>query len=167
MSEVDELIAHWGKDAEILIEILHEIQARHNYLPPELLEELAPKLDVPKSVVYSVATFYNAFSVEPRGRHCIGVCTGTPCHVKGAPSIVRAIARHLGCKVGETDKTGTFTLLTTGCVGTCGLAPVVVIDDEMYGNVTQTSIQRLLKKYPAGEAPEPAVAAKAAAEDTE
>jgi len=151
MSEVDELIAKWGKDKELLIEILHEIQTKHNYLPPELLKEVAEKLEVPEAVVYNVATFYNAFSIEPRGKYCIGVCTGTPCHVKGAPEIVRAIERYLGCKVGKTDKTGTFTLLTTGCVGTCGLAPVVVIDKEMYGNVTQAGILKILKMYQEGK----------------
>jgi NADH:ubiquinone oxidoreductase subunit E len=109
--------------------------------------EISRRTGVPASKIFSVATFYNAFSLRPRGRHCVGVCMGTPCHVKGAPAILGALERALGIKNGQTDENLNFTLTTTGCVGTCGIAPVVVIDDEMYGNVKQAQIPRILKRY--------------------
>jgi NADH:ubiquinone oxidoreductase subunit E len=147
MTEVGELIAKWGTDKEVLIEILHDIQARHDYLPAQMLEELASRLEIPKSIVYSVATYYNAFAIEPRGKHVVEVCTGTTCHVKGAPGILGAVERHTCCRADQTDKTGTWTVTTTRCVGACALAPVVVIDGETHGNVTQTSIRRILGRY--------------------
>ncbi len=145
---VMEAIEKCGKKQEMVIEILHELQSKFNYLPQEALQRVSEILDMPLSQVYSIATFYNAFSLQPRGRHKIGVCMGTPCHVKGAQRIVEAIERAYNMKAGGTDPKGDFTLETSGCVGTCGLAPVVVIDEEeMYGKVTQTSVLKILERY--------------------
>jgi NADH:ubiquinone oxidoreductase subunit E len=145
--EVEKIVDQWGRKGDLLVEILHDVQAKFNYLPQEALEKVSELLEVPAPQVYYAATFYNAFSVKPRGKHCIGVCMGTPCHVRGAPLVLQALERHLGIKEGETDEEGRFTLLTTGCVGTCGIAPVVCVDDEMYGNVTQANVPKMLKPY--------------------
>ena len=109
--------------------------------------EVSQKLEIPLARIFGIATFYKGFSLTPRGEHCIGVCMGTPCHAKGAPLLVEAIERRLGIKEGETTKDLKFTLETTGCVGTCGIAPVIVIDGEMYGNVTAAQILKILKRY--------------------
>jgi NADH:ubiquinone oxidoreductase subunit E len=145
---VEETVERVGKRSDMVIEILHELQTQFHYLPEAALRKVSEMLEMPLSQVYSIATFYNAFSLRPRGRHKVGVCMGTPCHVKGAPRIIEAIERAYNVKVGGTDPKGDFTLETTGCVGTCGLAPVVMIDDEeMFGKVTQSSIVKILEQY--------------------
>ncbi len=141
------IIERWGARQDCVIEMLHDIQEEFNYLPKDVLIEVAKKTEVPLAKIFGIATFYRGFSLMPRGKHRIGVCMGTPCHAKGAPLIVEAIERYLGIKDGETTKDLKFSLHTTGCVGTCGLAPVVVIDEEMYGKVTPTKILEILKKY--------------------
>jgi len=145
--KVLEIIERWEVRKDCLIEMLHDIQEEYNYLPKDILIEVSQKLEVPLAKIFGIATFYKRFSLTPRGKHCIGVCIGTPCHAKGAPLLVEAIERHLRIKEGETTKDLKFTLEITGCVGTCGLAPVVVIDEEMYGNVTASRIKKILKKY--------------------
>lgn len=146
-SKVQKIIERWDMREDCLIEMLHDIQEEYNHLPKEVLIELSKNLGVPLARVFGIATFYKGFSLTPRGEHRIGVCMGTPCHAKGAPLLVEAIERHLGIKDGETTKDLKFSLETTGCVGTCGLAPVIVIDGEMYGNVTAAKIPKILKKY--------------------
>jgi len=143
----DKFIQRWAGKKDCLIEMMHDIQNEYNYLPEDILAEISERLKVPLTQIYGIATFYKAFSLTPRGKYQIGVCMGTPCHVKGAPALVEAIGRHLGIKEGETTKDLKFSLCPTGCVGTCGLAPVIVIDEEMYGNVTITQIPKILKKY--------------------
>lgn len=144
---VGEIIDRWDARPDCLIEMLHDVQSTESYLPKWALVEIGRRTGVPASQIYSVATFYNAFSLRPRGRHCVGVCIGTPCHVQGAPHVLGALERELGIKSGQTDEGLNFTLMTSGCVGTCGLAPVVIIDDEMYGKVTQAQVRRILKRY--------------------
>ncbi len=144
---VDEIIDKWEARPDCLIEMLHDIQSAANHLPQDAMMEVSRRTGIPAAKIYATATFYNAFSLTPRGRHCIGVCMGTPCHVKGAPNLLRALERHLGIKSGQTDEDLKFTLTTSGCVGTCGIAPVVMIDDEMYGDVTQAQVPRILKRY--------------------
>jgi NADH:ubiquinone oxidoreductase subunit E len=145
--EVLKIIESWNMRKDCLIEILHDIQGAFNYLPKDILIEVSQKLEVPLAKIVGIATFYKRFSLVPRGKHCIGVCMGTPCHAKGAPLLVEALERHLGIKEGASTKDLRFYLEITGCVGTCGLAPVVVIDEEMYGNVRSSGIKKLLKKY--------------------
>lgn len=156
MSEEDKLkalkiIERWGAREDCVIEMLHDIQEEFNYLPKDILIEVSKKTEVPLAKIFGIATFYKGFNLTPQGKHRIGVCMGTPCHAKGAPLIVEAIERYLGIKDGETTKDLKFSLHTTGCVGTCGLAPVVVIDEEMYGKMTPTKILKILKKYEKGE----------------
>ena len=146
-SKVTEIIERWSAREDCLIEMLHDIQEEYNYLPKDILIKISQRVEVPLAKIVGIATFYKRFSLTPRGKHCIGVCMGTPCHAKGAPLIVEALERHLGIKEGESTKDLKYYLEITGCVGTCGLAPVVVIDEEMYGNVPASGIKKLLKKY--------------------
>ena len=143
----EEVINKWGPHQDLIIEMFHDLQERFNYLPRPALEHISQELKVPLSQLYRIATFYRAFSLTPRGRHKISVCMGTPCHVKGAPKLISAIERELNIKVGGTDKDLNFTLEVCGCVGTCGLAPVVIVDDELYGDMSPDRIPKLLKEY--------------------
>jgi NADH:ubiquinone oxidoreductase subunit E len=144
---VQEIIDRWGRREDCLIEMLHDIQEEFNYLPRDILTEVSRSLEVPLAKIVGIATFYMGFSLTPRGKHRIGVCMGTPCHAKGAPLLVEALERHLGIEEGGTTEDLQFSMETTGCVGTCGLAPVVVVDEDMYGNVTPSQIPRILERY--------------------
>jgi NADH-quinone oxidoreductase subunit E len=129
-----------------IIAILQDVQEEVNYLPEGVLRYVAEQLDVPASKVFSLATFYRAFSLEPRGRHLIHVCTGTACHVRGAVKILDALEREIGIHAGETDEQGLFTLETVNCLGACALGPVVVVAGEYQGQMTGAKAVRLVKK---------------------
>jgi NADH-quinone oxidoreductase subunit E len=146
-AQVHEIVERWRGRPDCLIEMLHDLQAIANYLPEWALFQISEETGASKAQIYAVSTFYNAFSLTPRGRHCAAVCMGTPCHVKGAPALLGALERRLGIKNGETDKDLNFSLKTIGCVGTCGLAPVVIVDEDIYGNVKQAHIPRILRRY--------------------
>ncbi len=133
----------WAPSA--IIAILQDVQDEVNYLPEGALCYVAEQLDVPVSKVHSLATFYRAFSLEPRGRHVINVCTGTACHVRGAVKILDALEREIGIGAGETDEQLLFTLETVNCLGACALGPVVVIDGEYHGKMTGAKTVRLVK----------------------
>lgn len=147
ISKTNEIIDHWRSDGANLIEMLHDLQNEFNYLPRDSINMLSDRTGVPLNQIYHVATFYKRFSLRPRGKHHIEVCTGTPCYIKGAPDVIKLLERELDVKVGGTDKDLNFTLSTSGCVGTCGLAPIVVVDGELYGNINQIKVPRLLKQY--------------------
>jgi NADH:ubiquinone oxidoreductase subunit E len=142
-----EILDRWGRKPENIIEMMHDIQNEFNYLPKDLLFEISMKANVPLSKIYSIATFYNAFSLKPKGRHRICVCLGTPCHALGAPRVVDAFKRELGIECGDTTPDMKFSLEITGCVGTCGLAPVVIIGEDLFGPIRIDGVPRLLKKY--------------------
>jgi NADH-quinone oxidoreductase subunit E len=144
-----EILDRWGSKPENIIEMMHDIQNKVNYLPRDILFEISNKANIPLSRIYNVATFYNAFSLKPKGKHRICVCMGTPCHALGAPRLVSALERELGIKCGDVTPDMTFSIETTGCVGTCGLAPVVVIGDDLFGPLKVDGVSRLLKKYDA------------------
>jgi len=129
-----------------LVPALLEIQAKHNYLPENELRETAQRLEVPLAQVYSVATFYKAFSLEPRGKHIVSVCLGTACHVRGAPAVLDEAERQLGIKQGETTDDLAFSLERVNCVGACALAPVVVIDGKYYEHMTPRKMRTVLKR---------------------
>ena len=129
--ELDRVIEEeFHSEKENLIMILQAIQERYNFLPEEALRYLTSKLDMPLSRIYSVATFYATFSLEPKGRHIISVCTGTACHLKGGGRIAEEMSRQLGIQPGETTEDYGFTLETVNCLGACALAPVAVIDKK-------------------------------------
>lgn len=134
-----------GADAP-LISILEKIQAKYRYLPREAMILVSEMLGVPLSQVYSVATFYHAFSLEPRGKHTISVCTGTACHVRGAVQVLDHLKSRLNIAPGQTSRDREFTLETVNCLGCCALGPVVVLDGEYEGQMTTRKADRLIKR---------------------
>jgi len=143
----DEIMAHYNYRDSALIAILQDIQKRFNYLPQGLLRYIALRMEVPLTRVYGISTFYKAFSLKPRGKHLIDVCLGTACHVRGGMNILERLERELGIKNGETTYDEKFSLKSVRCVGCCGLAPVVVIDDEFHGKLNQEMIPKILGNY--------------------
>jgi len=144
---VKNLIGTYGKSPTALMRILQEVNAELRYLPENIIHYLAVEFSVPVSVLYRIATFYTAFSLTPRGRHTVSVCTGTACHIKGAPLLVDELKRELGIDVGETTEDLNFSLETVRCLGCCGLAPVVKIEERIYGGVKPGEIPKILKDY--------------------
>ncbi len=131
-----------------LIEILRTAQEIFGYLPVEVQEFVAQEMGIPASSVYGVVTFYNFFSMKPRGKYTLNVCLGTACYVKGAPRLVQMITDELGTQMGETTADGRFTLSAVRCVGACSLAPVFVIGEDTYGRIeSKDKIVEILKKY--------------------
>ncbi len=128
-----------------LISILQDIQLEYNYLPPEALKQTAETLAVPLSKVYSVATFYSSFSLEPKGKNVIRVCMGTACHVRGAGLLLDELVRRLEIKPGQTTECGEYTLESVNCVGTCAMAPVVMVNEKYYGKMRISKIKRIVK----------------------
>lgn len=135
-----------GEDGAV-ISILQDIQAEYNYLPQDALREVSERLDLPLIDIYSVATFYKSFSLTPRGKHLITVCLGTACHVRGGPRILEEVERRLDIKAGETTEDKLFTLETVNCLGCCAIGPIVVVDDEYYGEMTIRKVDPILKRY--------------------
>ena len=131
----------------MLIATLHMVQGHYGHLGPGHLEAVAQLMQVPLAKVTGVATFYHYFRLQPRGKYLINVCLGTACYVKGAEKIARKLTDELGIRFGETSKDGIFSLESTRCVGTCGLAPVVMIGDEVHGPLTPSQIPNLLESY--------------------
>ena len=144
---MESILDNYQRDKGMLVSILQDIQAEYNYLPKEALIELSQTLGAPLSQVYSVATFFKAFSLEPRGRHLINVCLGTACHVRRAVRVLEAIERELDIKASKTTKDLKFTLETVNCVGCCALGPVVIIDGEYYGQMKTDKVRALLENY--------------------
>jgi NADH:ubiquinone oxidoreductase subunit E len=130
-----------------LIAVLHKVQSQYGYLGDAHLDAVAQLMQVPAAKVAGVASFYHFFRLKPRGRFMINVCLGTACYVKGADRVAQKIIEELGITWGETSKDGIFTLEAARCLGTCGLAPVVMIDDEIHGDVTPDQVPALLEKY--------------------
>lgn len=131
----------------LLIPMLQLVQERHGYLPREDLMAIAALLEVPVAKVYGVATFYNQFRLVPVGRHLIKVCCGTACHVKGSALLLDALQAELGIKAGETTRDGQFSLEKVNCLGACGIAPVIAVDEEFHGRMSPRQIPRMLRLY--------------------
>jgi len=142
---------HPGLKRNNLIMILQKVQELYGYLPEEVIDFISEEIKVPKAKIYGVATFYSQFRLEPQGKYVINICNGTACHVKGAPSLVDEVEGILGIKSGQTTPDGLFTLETVNCIGACGLAPAVVINDKIYGKVTPEKIAELVNQLKAGE----------------
>jgi NADH-quinone oxidoreductase subunit E len=144
--EVQGILAEQRNGQSSLLAVLEEVQGRYHYLPRDVLILVSERLDIPLSQVYSVATFYNAFSLKPQGRHRFQVCTGTACHVRGAMQVLDRLETQLGIRAGETSPDLEHTLETVNCLGACALGPVVVADGEYERQVTASKVDRLLKK---------------------
>ena len=142
------IVEQYGCKTENLIAILQDIQAAYNYLSEANLTLVAQRLGISVSKVYSVATFYENFSLEAKGKHIIKVCAGTACHVRKSGPIYDAVYEYLGLSgKKKTSDDGLFTLETVACLGACGLAPVMMIDDDVYGRLTPADIPGILAKY--------------------
>ena len=130
-----------------LIPIMQKAQELFGYLSFETMELISERLDVPVSEIYGVATFYALFSLTPKGEHVISVCMGTACYVKGAAAVLEEVKSQLGINSGETTPDGKFSIQDTRCLGCCGLAPVMLIDNDVYGRLDPADIKDILAKY--------------------
>jgi NADH-quinone oxidoreductase subunit E len=144
--KLNTIIDKYRGNKTALISLLQDLTREMGYLSEELLQQVSREMDVPLSKLYSLATFYNSFRLEPLGRHHICVCVGTACHVKGATQIVETLERELKIKAGERTPDDEFSIETVACLGTCALGPLVVVDDEYHGNMDQNKVKKLLKK---------------------
>ena len=145
--KIDQIINKYPVDASSLVQVLLEIQREYHWLPKEALLEISQRLRVPFSRIQQIVTFYKAFSLVPKGRHEINICTGTACHVRGAPRLLDSIQDLTGIGPGETDVNLKFTLETVNCVGCCALGPVMVIDGEYHGKMAPAKSEDVLKSY--------------------
>lgn len=140
-------VAHHGALKEELIPILSEINRKVGYLPSEALEEVSRLTHVPTSQIFSVATFYHMLSTEKLGRHVIQFCESAPCHVVGGRQVWQMLQDTLHLEPGQTSEDGKWSLVTVSCLGVCGIGPVVVVDEDMYGNVTPAQVPDILAHY--------------------
>ena len=140
-----EITERHDREPGALVQVLQDVNDAFNYLPEEAMKLVAQGLDVPLSKVYSVATFYKAFSLEPRGRNVIKVCLGTACHIRGGTIITEEFERALGIREGQTTEDREYTLETVRCLGACAMAPLVVVNDKYHGNVSPDGVKKLVK----------------------
>jgi NADH-quinone oxidoreductase subunit E len=147
MEAVNTAVDHYGARREELIPILNEVNRRLGYLSSSAISEVGRRLKTPTSQVFSVASFYQMLSTKPRGRHVIQFCENAPCHVVGGREVFRALQDQLNLKPGETSKDGKWSLITTSCLGLCGVGPVITIDEDVIGNVKPDQISDILARY--------------------
>jgi NADH:ubiquinone oxidoreductase subunit E len=147
---LQQILAKHEAERAAVISVLQDINAHYRYLPENVLRHTARALDIPLSRVYSIATFYNSFSLSPRGKYVVRVCMGTACHVKGAHGILQGLERMLDVERGGTTEDKIFTLEEVRCLGCCGLAPVITINEDLYGSVTQSKLPKVIERYREG-----------------
>jgi NADH-quinone oxidoreductase E subunit len=145
--QLDEFIARQESGRNALIPVLHKAQEIFGFLPPDVQQHVADALGIPASEVLGVVTFYHYFTMQPRGRHTVNVCLGTACYVRGAKKVMEALCHELGVKMGETTPDRRFSLTAQRCFGACGLAPVVMVNEDVHGRVTPKKIASILAKY--------------------
>ena len=146
-SQLDAVIGEYRGVSSALVQVLKKAQEIYGYLPLEVQTAIADGLNVPLEDVYGVVTFYSFFSIRPKGEHKISVCLGTACYVKGAGDILQKISDKLGIKHGGCTKDGRFSLEACRCVGACGLAPIITVDEDVYGRVVPEDVEKILAKY--------------------
>lgn len=147
IKKINEAIIRHKDTKGALIPILHEAQGIYGYLPLKVQKLVAESLNIPLAEVYGVVTFYSQFLTSPKGKYKIQVCLGTACYVKGSGKVLEKLSQTLGLEVGKSTNDGKFSLDAVRCIGACGLAPVMMINDEVYGEVTPEQIEGILKKY--------------------
>ena len=160
---VTNVLTHHDGARGALIAVLDAIQTEYGYLPEVALRAVAGATGRPLVDLYAVATFYRSFSLRPRGRHCIHVCLGTACHVRGAPAVLEELERRLGIRAGETTPDGEFTLETVNCLGACALGPIVAAGGRYFSQVTVAKVKAVLREIRSGrsEVDQPAAATPA------
>jgi len=146
-SYTKQILSNYPREKRFALAILQDIQKHYNYIPKESLEMVQAYLDIPLSKLYGIATFYKALSLKPKGRHIIKVCDGTACHIKASQTLLEEIKEQLNILPGETTDDGMFSLETVNCLGSCAVSPVMVIDDNFYGNLTRQRVALILKEY--------------------
>ena len=144
--EVAAIVKKYDCNRDSLISILQDVQALYHYLPEHSLRTVAQELNIPLIQVYGVATFFKAFSLEPRGEHLVCVCLGTACHVRGAQSVLDETKRRLGVEAGQSTEDMKYSLETVNCLGACALGPILVVDEEYHGQMTPSKVKKILKK---------------------
>ena len=142
--KIDEVFSAYKGEKSELIPVLQDAQEKFRYLPKEVMLEIARFLRIPESAVYGVATFYAQFKLVPGGRRMVRICRGTACHVRGAPRILDEVEKQLGIKPGETTDDREYSLETIACFGSCALAPVLVVDEDVYGRMTPAKVRQIL-----------------------
>jgi NADH:ubiquinone oxidoreductase subunit E len=145
--DLTNIVDKYHGEKSSLISVLQDVQQKYNWLPPEALKVISEKLCIPLIDVYSVATFYRAFSLTPRGKHVVTVCLGTACHVRGAPTVLDRMKSKLKIEPDSTTPDQQFTLETVNCLGACALAPIVVVDGKYYGQSTVQKVDQIVEKY--------------------
>lgn len=147
INKIKEICASFGNKPGEAINVLHKVQGEFGYLPAEVQEVIAQELNVSVAHIYGIVTFYSFFTMLPKGEHPISVCMGTACYVRGAEKVLDEFKRELKIGVGETTSDGKFSLNCLRCVGACGLAPVVLIGDKVYGRLTPDGVKDILNEY--------------------
>ncbi len=147
VEKIKEICKSFNNSEGELINVLHRVQSEFGYLPAEVQEVVSEELHMPVAKVYGVVTFYSFFTMTPKGRHPISICTGTACYVRGAENVLEEFKKQLNIQVGETSGDGKFSLSCLRCVGACGLAPVVLLGDKTYGRVSPEGVEDILKEY--------------------
>lgn len=147
LDECLQIISPYERNPQFLLAMMQDVQKHFNYLPRAGMKLIAEYVNVPFSRVYAMASFYKAFSLFPKGKYKIKVCDGTACHIKGSPMLLEQLYKHLGIHPGETSPDGEFSLETVNCLGACALAPVMLVNEKVYGNVTPASIEEIIKEY--------------------
>lgn len=146
-AKVDAILDRYQGVKGALIPVLQEAQGAYGFLPKDVITRIAETLKIPVSQVYGVVTFYSQFHLNPRGRNIIRVCQGTACHVRGAKAVLKALEDELHLVPGQTSSDERFTLETVACLGACGLAPVLMINDDTHGRLTPETVCKLLDRY--------------------
>lgn len=146
-TKLQEIIEKYKNTRGALIPVLHEAQEVYGYLPMSVQKKISEGLNVPMAEIYGVVTFYTQFSLKPKGKYKINVCMGTACYVKGAGQILDKFKEKLGINVGDCTEDGKFSLDACRCIGACGLAPVLTINEDVYGRLTADDVEGILKKY--------------------
>lgn len=147
LEKVGKIIDEYRNKRGTLVPILHEINTEYKYLPEDVLRYISEELDIPLSLIYQIATFYDAFRLTKMGLYTIKICAGTACYIKGGDRILEAFERELDIKKGETTQDQMFSLETVNCIGCCGQAPVLMVEEEVYGHVTTAKVKGVLEKY--------------------
>lgn len=146
-SDIEKIFNNYEKNRRFALAIMQDMQNTFQYIPRQGMEMLSEFLDCPIVELYAMATFYKALSLKPKGKHIIKCCDGTACHIRGSLNLVAELKRKLGVEPGETTSDGLFSFETVNCMGSCALAPVVVVDDKYYGKVTMEQIPKILDEY--------------------
>lgn len=144
---INGICAQFDNEESELINVLHQVQSKLGYLPAEVQEVIAKGLNMSVAKVYGVVTFYSFFTMLPQGQHPISICMGTACYVRGAEKVLHEFKRHLGIEVGQTTADGKFSISCLRCVGACGLAPVVLVGEKVYGRVSPQQVGKIIAEY--------------------